>query len=81
MVFQDPIGSLNPRLKAGAAIAEVLRVHGRAPGRAAAAAQAVAWLETLGLPCVDRVTSMARGAPPERATRESTFALASQSLG
>jgi GNAT superfamily N-acetyltransferase len=39
------------------------------------------WLETLGLPCVDRVTSMARGAPPERTARGSVFALASQSLG
>ncbi len=39
------------------------------------------WLETLGLPCVDRVTSMAHGTPPERAARGSVFALASQSLG
>ena len=49
MVFQDPLGSLNPRLKAGAALAEVLRVHGLAPTRAAAAAQAARWLETVGL--------------------------------
>ena len=49
MVFQDPLGSLNPRMKAGAALAAVLRMHGLAPTRAAAAAQAARWLETVGL--------------------------------
>ena len=49
MVFQDPLGSLNPRLKAGAALAEVLRVHGLAQTGADAAAQAAHWLETVGL--------------------------------
>lgn len=39
------------------------------------------WLETLGLPCVDRVTSMARGTTPRRAPQAAVFALASQSLG
>jgi peptide/nickel transport system ATP-binding protein len=39
MVFQDPMGSLNPRLKAGAALAEVLRVHGLAATRAETAAR------------------------------------------
>ena len=34
LVFQDPVGSLNPRMKAGAALAEVLRVHGLAKTRA-----------------------------------------------
>lgn len=49
MVFQDPMGSLNPRLKAGAALAEVLRVHGLAATRAETAAQVAGWLETVGL--------------------------------
>ena len=49
MVFQDPIGSLNPRLKAGAALAEVLRVHGLAATRADARTKAAGWLETVGL--------------------------------
>lgn len=39
------------------------------------------WLEGLGLPCVDRVTSMARGTPPGRTARAALFALASQFLG
>jgi GNAT superfamily N-acetyltransferase len=39
------------------------------------------WLEELGLPCVDRVVSMARGVVPPSAPDAALFALASQSLG
>ena len=49
LVFQDPLGSLNPRVQAGAALAEVLRVHGLAGTRAEAARQTADWLETVGL--------------------------------
>ena len=49
MVFQNPLGSLNPRLKTGAALAEVLRVHGLAATRTEAEAQVVRWLATVGL--------------------------------
>ena len=31
MIFQDPVGALNPRLAVGEAIAEVLRVHRKVP--------------------------------------------------
>ncbi|MDR0993362.1 MAG: ATP-binding cassette domain-containing protein [Verrucomicrobiota bacterium] len=49
MVFQDPMGSLNPRLKVGAALAEVLKVHGLVKTRKEAFRQAAQWLETVGL--------------------------------
>ncbi len=34
IVFQDPYGSLNPRMRVGAAVAEPLEVHGIAKGKA-----------------------------------------------
>jgi oligopeptide/dipeptide ABC transporter ATP-binding protein len=51
IVFQDPYGSLNPRLTVGAAIREVLEVHGIARGRAAVE-RVNALLEQVGLAAV-----------------------------
>ncbi len=39
------------------------------------------WLEEIGLPCVDRVVSMVRGAPPVNAPDATLFALSNQSFG
>lgn len=49
MVFQDPFGSLNPRMSVGAAIEEVLFVHGLGGTRAARRARAAALFEDVGL--------------------------------
>lgn len=49
IVFQDPMGSLNPRMKVGAALAEVQRVHGLAASRRAAENQVADGLQTVGL--------------------------------
>jgi peptide/nickel transport system ATP-binding protein len=48
MIFQDPYASLNPRMPAGEAIAEVLRVHGRVPV-AGIPARVTELLELVGL--------------------------------
>ncbi len=48
MVFQDPYGSLNPRLTAGATLAEVLRVHA-AKNDKASKARVAELLELVGL--------------------------------
>jgi ABC-type glutathione transport system ATPase component len=48
MVFQDPYGSLNPRLTVGSALSEVLRVH-RLAARAEEAAAVAKLLEAVGL--------------------------------
>ena len=49
MVFQDPFGSLNPRLSVGAAIEEVLFVHKIGADRAARREKAAALFEAVGL--------------------------------
>lgn len=49
MVFQDPMGSLNPRLTVGGALGEVLTVHGLVSGRRERDANVAEWLEVVGL--------------------------------
>ena len=49
MVFQDPFGSLNPRLSVGAAIEEVLFVHRLEKTRTLRRARAAALFEAVGL--------------------------------
>ena len=49
MVFQDPYGSLNPRLRIGDAIAEPMEVHGLVT-RAERALRVGELLEMVGLP-------------------------------
>jgi oligopeptide/dipeptide ABC transporter ATP-binding protein len=49
IVFQDPFGSLNPRLTVAAMLDEVLRVHGLAGDRGGRRARVVDLLERVGL--------------------------------
>ena len=49
MVFQDPYGSLNPRLSIRSALTEPMLVHGLAENREAANQQAAALLTQVGL--------------------------------
>ena len=49
MVFQDPFGSLNPRMSVGAVIEEVLYVHGIGGSQAARRGKAAALFEDVGL--------------------------------
>jgi oligopeptide/dipeptide ABC transporter ATP-binding protein len=48
MIYQNPFGSLNPTMRAGAQIAETLRVN-RGLGRGAAKQEAVALLDRVGI--------------------------------
>lgn len=49
MIFQDAVGSLNPRMTIGQTLAEVLAVHDLCP-RACRAARVAALLDEVGLP-------------------------------
>ena len=49
MVYQDPFGSLNPRMKVGSIIGEPLRVHGMAGDKAQYHARIASLMKTVGL--------------------------------
>ncbi len=50
IIFQDPAGSLNPRMRIGAIVGEPLSVHGVVQGRAAIRKRAAELLESCGMP-------------------------------
>ena len=49
IIFQDPYGSLNPRITVGQAIAEPLQVHGLLPTEKQRREKVVEWLEKVNL--------------------------------
>lgn len=55
MVYQDPLSALNPSLRMGEQIAEVLRIHRRADGEQAARARTLELLERVHLPDAERI--------------------------
>ncbi|MFK7959092.1 MAG: ABC transporter ATP-binding protein [Phycisphaerales bacterium] len=67
MVWQDPAGSLDPRMRIGDQVAEPLRVHGIA-GRVEARRRAASLLDRCGLPtdCVDRYPAAFSGGQRQR---------------
>ena len=50
MVFQEPMTALNPTMRVGAQVAEIMTIHGTVADRGAAAARAVDLLDKVGLP-------------------------------
>jgi ABC-type glutathione transport system ATPase component len=50
IIFQDPAGSLNPRMRIGAIVGEPLGVHGVVSGRAAIRKRVAELLESCGMP-------------------------------
>ncbi len=50
MVFQEPMTALNPTMRVGRQVAEVMTIHATVPDRATAMARAVELLDRVGLP-------------------------------
>ncbi|MBK8468960.1 MAG: ABC transporter ATP-binding protein [Actinomycetales bacterium] len=50
MVFQEPMTALNPTMRVGAQVAEIMTIHRTVPDRGAAARRAVELLDRVGLP-------------------------------
>lgn len=76
MVFQDPAGSLNPRMRIGDIVAEPLVVHGAASG-ADLARQVAGLLERCGMPAasVDRYPHQFSGGQRQRVAIARALAL------
>ncbi len=64
MIFQDPMTALNPIMKIGAQVAEVIKMHNNITWNAANA-QAVKMLETVGIPKQRVIIAMALACSPD----------------